>query len=61
MDLLKQKSGTSMGVTSVDAYKASRGRLDYFKKTTAVYSVINCGKGVGSESKSAENFEREFR
>lgn len=59
-DLLKKNPGTSTEDTSEDAFEASRGWFDNFKKRTGVHNVVRYGEAASSDSKAAEDFVHEF-
>lgn len=60
-ELWKQNPVTLMEDTSVDAFKASCVWFDNFKNRTGVHSVVRNGKATNFDSKTTEDFVREFR
>lgn len=55
-DLLEHNSETTTEEVSTDAFKASCGWFDDFKKRTGIYNVVRYGEVAISDTKEAENF-----
>ncbi|XP_068208380.1 putative CENPB DNA-binding domain-containing protein 1 [Palaemon carinicauda] len=61
-DDLKGKQSAKRGETSMpaEAFKASRGGLDNFKKWIGIHLVVRHGEAASSDSKAAEDFVTTF-
>lgn len=59
-DLLNQNPGTLRKETSGDAFKASHGLFNNFKKRTGVHNIVSNGGAVSSDIKTAKDFSCEF-
>ena len=59
MDLVKKTA--SMSSEDEEAFKASRGWFEKFKKRTGIHSVVRHWEAVSSDKTAAEKFVPEFQ
>ena len=59
VDLVRKTPGTSS--KNEEAFKATRGWFEKFKKRTGIYSVVRLGEVLSSDTTIAEKFVPEFQ